>query len=153
MLFEFLLALVQLGLPDILPLHSQLAHLALNWVQTEHVSSTALKLLRYVATAKGVDAEEIMQPLSNGLQVLLVTLNAGCSSDEEVQSTEYQERLTGLFHLMREMVKCRTLQENVVQGLKMDSIYKIFTSLMCKYVLSYCSTTPYAAMEKRPLSS
>ncbi|XP_024941774.1 uncharacterized protein LOC107268725 isoform X2 [Cephus cinctus] len=133
LMMEFLLSLVKLQLPALIPLYPVCIKAATAWVPMEQVCSKALTLIRTVMidSRRTKCSTEVLAEID--LSVLMLVVQ---SEDDEMQgnssgrSAEIQTRLTELMQLLQEMAKNPTLRNKVMQAFSEQMMRRMLSPLL-----------------------
>lgn len=121
--------LIEIKVPQISSLYTQIIPLTLEWIQESTVSYQALAVLRTIAVKVDRKENKILESLIVGLPMFLLVLNS-VKDEGFVFHSEYNKRLGALLQLLTAMIQVKTIRANVVKELHEDIFTKILFPLL-----------------------
>lgn len=119
LLFEFLKSLVELKIDELSNLYPRMVNLALNWIQTETVSSKALALLKSIVFVPEKSQTVPLENLASGLPMFIHMLQ-----DEDNLSTSYEHcnKMSALLQLLQALITCHDVKDRIFEQLNQTSV-------------------------------
>ncbi|XP_015512989.2 protein CIP2A homolog [Neodiprion lecontei] len=144
LMMEFLVSIIRLQIPSLMPLYSKCVRTAMMWVPVERVCSKALSLIRIVITdtRRSKGSFEILNELD--LSVLMLVLDSGYEMEESgsSRSIESQARLTEFLQLVQEMVRIPVVREKVMQTFTDQAMRQILRPVLEESEAATCEAVP-----------
>ncbi|XP_017785577.1 PREDICTED: uncharacterized protein LOC108568798 [Nicrophorus vespilloides] len=126
--FRFVHSLIELKLPNLVPLYARMVYVALRWVETEVVSYEALRIVRTVATSSKLEDMQLFEPLMKALPVFMIDLQH--IDEDTIMNIEHCRRLSSVMELFTALLKVEHTKQTVVDTLNEDLVCKIFVPLI-----------------------
>ncbi|CAG9766217.1 unnamed protein product [Ceutorhynchus assimilis] len=127
-ILEFINFLIEIKVPQMASLYSEIISLALRWIQESTVSVKALTVLKTIAVNMDKKDEKLLESLVGSLKVFLLILHSFKEDKTILSNTEYIKRLAALLQLLTVLVpvKSKSISNKIATELNEE----MFTNIL-----------------------
>ncbi|EFN82611.1 uncharacterized protein LOC105185017 [Harpegnathos saltator] len=132
LIMEFLLSLVKLKLPALIPLYPACIKSAMTWVPVEQVCSKALALIRTVIidSRRTKTSTDVLTELDPSVLMLITNSGDEINDQNRSRNAETETRQAELMQLFQEMIKSIPLRKKIMQSFSEHEMRILFSHML-----------------------